>query len=138
MSSAPTKQDDPSSNPHGLLGAVVNAFSPSTEEAEAGGSLQIPGQPGLRREYQARQGYGWFHVCQYPQCFGGREEGTGQEQCRGQVEVAGSSERPYLQGTRWRLIDQHTQHPPVASVNAITGVCVHVNYTQHKLNVKKM
>lgn len=71
------------------------------------------------------------------QCFRGRGEGTGQEQCRGQAEAAGSSERLCLRGARWRLIDQHTQRPPLASINAITGVCVHVNCTQHKLNVKK-
>lgn len=58
MSSAPTKQDDPSSNPHGLLGAVVNAFSPSTEEAEAGGSLSVvPGQTGVHTQFQDIQGY---------------------------------------------------------------------------------
>ena len=36
---------------------VVHVFDPSTQEAEAGGSLCVQGQPGLHREFQDGQGY---------------------------------------------------------------------------------
>ena len=39
------------------LGVVVHAFSPSTREAEAGGSLRVQGQPGLHSEFQDSLGY---------------------------------------------------------------------------------
>ena len=36
---------------------VVHTFNPSTQEAEAGGSLGVRGQPGLQSEFQDSQGY---------------------------------------------------------------------------------
>jgi hypothetical protein len=36
---------------------VTHAFNPGTWEAEAGGSLQIRGQPGLQSDFQDSQGY---------------------------------------------------------------------------------
>jgi hypothetical protein len=30
---------------------MVHTFNPSTQEAEVGGSLWVPGQPGLQREF---------------------------------------------------------------------------------------
>jgi hypothetical protein len=36
---------------------VMHAFNPSTQEAEAGGSLAVWGQPGLQSEFQDSQGY---------------------------------------------------------------------------------
>jgi hypothetical protein len=36
---------------------VVITFNPSTWEEEAGGSLEVQGQPGLQREFQDSQGY---------------------------------------------------------------------------------
>ena len=38
------------------LGMVVKSFNPSTQEAEAGGSLWVQGQPGLQSEFQDSQG----------------------------------------------------------------------------------
>jgi hypothetical protein len=34
-----------------MLGAMVHVISPSTQEAEAGGSLRAGGQPGLQGEF---------------------------------------------------------------------------------------
>jgi hypothetical protein len=42
--------------PYGQV-AVAHIFNPSPEEAKAGGSLWVPGQPGLQREFQSSQGY---------------------------------------------------------------------------------
>ena len=36
---------------------VAHAFNPSTQEAEAGGYLQVRGQPGLQSEFQDSQDY---------------------------------------------------------------------------------
>ena len=36
---------------------MEHAFNPSTQEAEAGRSLWVPGQPGLQSELQDSQGY---------------------------------------------------------------------------------
>jgi hypothetical protein len=36
---------------------VAQAFNSSPEDAEAGGSLQIKGQPGLQNTFQDSQGY---------------------------------------------------------------------------------
>lgn len=36
---------------------VAHTFDPSTREAKAGGSLWVPGQPGLQSEFQDSQGY---------------------------------------------------------------------------------
>jgi hypothetical protein len=36
---------------------VAHAFSSSAQEAEAGGSLRVQGQPGLQSEFQDSQGY---------------------------------------------------------------------------------
>lgn len=38
-------------------GLVAHTFNPSTQEAEAGKSLQIPDQAGLQTELQDSQGY---------------------------------------------------------------------------------
>lgn len=35
----------------------VHTFNPRTQEAEAGGSLRVWGQPGLYNEFQASQGH---------------------------------------------------------------------------------
>ena len=36
---------------------MANVFDPSIQEAEAGGSLCVGGQPNLHREFQDTQGY---------------------------------------------------------------------------------
>jgi hypothetical protein len=36
---------------------VAHVFHPSTQEAEAGGSLWVRGQPGLQSEFQESQDY---------------------------------------------------------------------------------
>lgn len=36
---------------------VTHAWNPSTQEAEAGGLLQVRGQPGLYNEFLATRGY---------------------------------------------------------------------------------
>jgi hypothetical protein len=36
---------------------TAQGFKPSTQEAEAGGSLPVRGQPGLQSEFQDSQGY---------------------------------------------------------------------------------
>jgi hypothetical protein len=36
---------------------VAHTFSPSTQEAQAGGSLWVGGQPSLQSQFQYRQGY---------------------------------------------------------------------------------
>ena len=38
-------------------GIVAHTFNPSTAEAEAGGYLWVPGQPGLQTENQTNQDY---------------------------------------------------------------------------------
>ena len=35
----------------------MHIFNPSTQEADAGQSLRVQGQPGLRGEFQDSQGY---------------------------------------------------------------------------------
>ena len=35
----------------GKLGVVAHTFNPSSQEAEAGGSLLVQGQPGLQSEF---------------------------------------------------------------------------------------
>ena len=40
----------------GKPGGVVHTFNPSTQEAEAGGSLWVQDQPGLHSEFQDSQG----------------------------------------------------------------------------------
>jgi hypothetical protein len=36
---------------------VAHAFNPSTQKAEAGGSLSVQNQPGLQIKFQDSQGY---------------------------------------------------------------------------------
>lgn len=40
-----------------MQAVVVHVFNSSTEDAEAGGALQIKGQPGLHGMFQDNQGY---------------------------------------------------------------------------------
>lgn len=40
-----------------MQAVVAQAFNSSPEDAEAGGSLQIKGQPGLQNTFQDSQGY---------------------------------------------------------------------------------
>ena len=36
---------------------MVHTFNPNIQHAEASGSLEVPGQPGLRTEFQDSQSY---------------------------------------------------------------------------------
>ena len=38
---------------------MAPTFNPSTQEAEAGGFLWVPGEPGLQIQLQDNQGYTW-------------------------------------------------------------------------------